>query len=71
MGRRPARVTQADIARAIRAVQERGLPVGRVEIEPDGRIVIVPGVAEPVQVMPYSPADALKALREARKRGAA
>jgi hypothetical protein len=71
MPRRPARVTQADIARAIRAVQERGLEIGRVEVEPDGRIIVVPGVAPPVVPMPYSSADALKALREARKRGAA
>ncbi|ACL57488.1 hypothetical protein [Methylobacterium nodulans] len=36
MPRRPAAVTQADIARAIRAVRDAGLPVTRVVLRPDG-----------------------------------
>ena len=38
MPRAPARVTQADIARAIRAAQQTG--AGVVEVKPDGTIVI-------------------------------
>lgn len=36
MPRRGALVTQADIARAIRAVRDAGLPVLRVVVRPDG-----------------------------------
>ena len=44
MSRRPAKVTQADIARVLRAVQQSGLTL-RVEIAPDGVIRL-----EPVEV---------------------
>jgi hypothetical protein len=40
MSRTPAKVTQADVARAIRAAQQCG--AGRVRIEPDGTITIDP-----------------------------
>lgn len=40
MSRTPARVTQADVARAIRAAQQCG--AGRVRIMPDGTITIDP-----------------------------
>lgn len=44
MPRRPAAITQADVARAIRAVQAAGLPVHRVVVRPDGVAVeTVPG----------------------------
>lgn len=36
MPRRPAAITQADVARVIRAVQAVGLPVLRVVVRPDG-----------------------------------
>lgn len=36
MPRRAATVTQADIARVIRAVQAAGLPVHRIVVRPDG-----------------------------------
>lgn len=39
MPRRAATVTQADIARAIRAVQAAGLPVLRVVVRSDGVVV--------------------------------
>lgn len=39
MPRRAATVTQADIARAIRAIQAAGLPVSRIVVRPDGVIV--------------------------------
>lgn len=39
--RRPARVSQADIARALRAVEQVGVSMA-VEIAPDGTIRLVP-----------------------------
>jgi hypothetical protein len=39
MSRTPARITQADVARAIRAAQQCG--AGVVEIRPDGTIRVV------------------------------
>lgn len=42
MPRTPARVTQADIARAIRAVAAARVPGWAVSIRPDGTIVIGP-----------------------------
>lgn len=41
MSRRPARVTQADIARALRAADQTGMKMA-VEIDPDGTIRLVP-----------------------------
>lgn len=41
MSRRPALVTQADLARALRAIAQTGYP-GEVEIATDGTIRIVP-----------------------------
>ncbi|AWN51782.1 hypothetical protein DK412_08880 [Methylobacterium sp. 17Sr1-1] len=40
MGRRAAPVTQADITRAIRAVQDAGLPVVRVIVRPNGEVIV-------------------------------
>ena len=39
MPRRPALVTQADVARAIRAAKQAG--ADKIEIRPDGTIVVV------------------------------
>lgn len=47
MPRRAATVTQADIARVIRAVRDAGLPVVRVVVRADG--VAVETSAEPRQ----------------------
>jgi hypothetical protein len=38
MSRRPANVTQADVARAIRAARQCG--AGQIRIQPDGTILI-------------------------------
>lgn len=46
MPRTAARVTQADIARALRAAQQVGAPAA-VEVTPDGTIRIVPISAVP------------------------
>jgi hypothetical protein len=45
MSRTPAKVTQADIARAIRAAQQTG--AGRVRVLPDGTIQIEPQPQKP------------------------
>ena len=44
MSRTPARITQADVARAIRAAQQCG--AGKVRIERDGTITIDPRPTE-------------------------
>jgi len=41
MSRRPANITQADIARALRAMMQVGYQ-GALEIRPDGTIRIIP-----------------------------
>ena len=43
MVRKPSTFTQAEIARAIRAVRQTGLSVVRVEVAPGGAIVVIPG----------------------------
>jgi DNA-binding XRE family transcriptional regulator len=47
MSRRPANVTQADVARAIRAARQTG--AGTVDVLPDGtiRISLAPAVGNP------------------------
>ena len=41
MANRPAHFKQDDVKRAVKAVVSAGLPVGRVEIDSQGKIVIV------------------------------
>lgn len=55
MPRTPARVTQADVARAIRAAQQAG--AGAVEVLPDGtiRILVVPPAVTPPQAAKAEP----------------
>lgn len=45
---RPPR--QSDILRAIKAAQDAGLAIARVEITADGRIVLTTGQSEPPKV---------------------
>lgn len=40
MPRSPARFTQADVTRAVKAAVASGLTVGRIEIDHEGRIII-------------------------------
>lgn len=47
MSRTPARITQADVARAIRAAQQCG--AGRVRVLPDGTITIDPQPEKPLK----------------------
>ena len=41
MSRRPASVTQADIKRTVKGVRDAGVEVARVEVDREGRIVII------------------------------
>jgi hypothetical protein len=43
MPRRPCLFRQSDITKTVRAVQAAGVPVARVEVARDGRIVVVAG----------------------------
>lgn len=40
------RFTQADLKRAASGVQAAGLSIARIEIDPNGKIVIIPGKPE-------------------------
>jgi hypothetical protein len=57
MSRRPAKVTQADVARVIRAAQQAAPGRLVVEITPDGVIRIVPFVATSASAPPSAPAE--------------
>lgn len=59
MSRTPARFTQADVARTIRAAKQAG--VGSVEIRPDGTIFIHIGQSHRTQKMDE---DAEKGLEQ-------
>jgi hypothetical protein len=50
MSRRPAHFTQADIARAIRALRETGAPFVAVEMRPDGTVRVTPA-SEPAKAL--------------------
>lgn len=41
-----ARFTQADVRRAAAATMAAGLGVARIEIDPNGKIVIIPGAPD-------------------------
>jgi hypothetical protein len=49
---RPARFTQRDLVRALKAAMQAGLQLASVRIEPDGAILLIPGTP---QVVPSSP----------------
>ncbi|WP_372425840.1 hypothetical protein [Salinarimonas chemoclinalis] len=63
MPRRPAPFTQADVARAVKGAASAGLRVGRVEIAPDGRIIVVSAEA----AAPREPSDPFDAWKESRR----
>jgi hypothetical protein len=49
MGRACAAFRQADVVRAIRAAKAAGVDIRRIEIDPNGKIVIIVGNGEPDQ----------------------
>lgn len=53
MSRAQTRFTQADVARAIKGAKAAGMDVSRVEVMPDGRIVLAAPtpVSEPVNAL--------------------
>jgi hypothetical protein len=61
MPRRPAAIIQADVARVLRAVHQAKAKM-RVEVYPDGRIVIVPD--DGLQTLSVVAAPADEATRE-------
>jgi hypothetical protein len=52
--RGPNTFKQHDVTRAVRAVQAAGVEVARVEVDKDGKIVVIAGKP---QQQPQSPAD--------------
>jgi len=64
MSRNPAHFSQSDIRRAVQGATAAGLTVARVEIDPDGRIVIVSGEGMPKETT--TPLEAWKARKNAR-----
>ena len=73
MPRRPARVTQADIARAIRAAKAAG--AGEVTVDGDGliRIALVTGAAQIKSAnghdQDWTPSEALRRFRKRTEGG--
>jgi hypothetical protein len=65
MTRRPAHFLQSDVRRAVQGATDAGLNVARVEIDPDGRIVIVSGEGVPKDTT--TPFDAWKAKKNAHQ----
>ncbi len=66
MSRRPATVTQTEIKRTVKAVVDAGVEVARVEVEKDGRIIVIAG--KPCDGAVSTADDELKQWR--RKRNA-
>jgi hypothetical protein len=64
MSRRPAIITQADVARACRGALKAGLAVRRVEIDAAGKIVVI--CSNDVPEQPESGAGWEARLRRAR-----
>ena len=55
--RRPARFTEADVSRAIKAAQKAKLPIACIRITPDGEILVIPGNPQPVPISAPNPWD--------------
>jgi hypothetical protein len=65
MPRRPARFLQSDVRRAIQGAMDAGLVVARVEVDLQGKIVIVSGEGGPKETI--TPFDAWKAKKNAHQ----
>ncbi len=60
MARQPAIFKQADLARAVKGVKAAGLQVARVEVCPDGRFIVFPGIPEKVSAPAENEWDSVK-----------
>jgi hypothetical protein len=58
---RGVRFRQADIARAVKGAKAAGMSVSKIEIDTDGRIVIISGVTHE-----YQPRDEYMAWKQGR-----
>lgn len=57
MPRRPAKFTEADVARALKAATRAGVQIALVRIMPDGSILLVPGTPGSVPMSNGNPWD--------------
>lgn len=57
MSRARAAFRESDVSRAFRGAKKAGVEVARVEISPDGRIIVIPG--KPVENAHAATEDAL------------
>lgn len=55
MSRGPCRFIQRDVTKAVKAVAAAGMPVAKVEVDKDGKIIVV--VGEPGKAEALSPLD--------------
>ena len=65
MARQTTKFTQAAIVRAVRAVKAAGEPVRGVEIDRDGKLIVLVG-EPPAATAPMTPYDEWKAKHDAR-----
>ncbi len=65
MARGTVAFKQADVSRAVKGVKAAGVSIGRVEIVPDGRIIVCAQAAP--QPEPETAFDTWRARRDARK----
>jgi hypothetical protein len=54
MSRARQHFRQNDVTKAIKAAVKAGLQVARVEIMPDGRLIVIAGTSEPAQDVDHS-----------------
>lgn len=64
MAARRAPFRQANVHRAVKGAMAAGFKVGRIEVGPDGRIILV--TAGDGEIEPASDFDRWKAVRDAR-----
>lgn len=68
MTRRSATVTQAQITRAVKAVQAAGLVVAKVEVDADGKVVVTSAASGPSAPEP-TPLEKWRAERARQAEG--
>lgn len=61
-----ATVTASKISRVIRALSQNGRSVARIELQPDGRVVITPSTVDMTSPSPANDLDNWRATRAIR-----